>query len=194
MSSGELHIALTLHSGPINVLKWNEVGSHLLTASNDSTVCLWELAAELNNSKNRVLFTSHSQQVHDVDWLDNEVFASGSEDSTIYVHRITSTTPIRTFKGHEDEVFAVRWSPVRPGAKSSSRLLASASDDGTARIWGFSDREASPSKEEGDDIKVANGKTSKYCKQVLTGHTKGVTAVEWSPNAGKDGERMIVAT
>jgi WD40 repeat protein len=62
MSSGELHIALTLHSGPINVLKWNESGSHLITASHDSTVCLWELAAELSNAKNRVLYQSHSRE------------------------------------------------------------------------------------------------------------------------------------
>jgi WD40 repeat protein len=77
-------------------------------------------------------------------------------------------------------------------------LLASASDDKTARIWGFSDRDSSPSKEDADDLsKIANGtgKTAaRYCKQVLTGHTKGVTAVEWSPNAALEGGRMIVAT
>ena len=38
------------------------------------------------------------------------------------------SAPIRSFRGHTDEVNAVCWSP-------GGQYLASCSDDGTAKIW-----------------------------------------------------------
>ncbi|KAM9425477.1 WD repeat-containing protein 26 isoform 2-T2 [Pholidichthys leucotaenia] len=61
----------------------------------------------------------------------NEDFiASGSEDHKVYIWHRRSELPIAELTGHTRTVNCVSWNPVLPG------LLASASDDGTVRVWG----------------------------------------------------------
>ncbi|KAJ3597333.1 hypothetical protein NHX12_000861 [Muraenolepis orangiensis] len=61
----------------------------------------------------------------------NEDFiASGSEDHKVYIWHRRSELPMAELAGHARTVNCVSWNPVLPG------LLASASDDGTVRIWG----------------------------------------------------------
>lgn len=61
----------------------------------------------------------------------NESFvASGSEDNKVYIWHIRREEPLATLTGHTRTVNCVSWNPVYPS------LLASASDDGTVRIWG----------------------------------------------------------
>ncbi|TSQ69486.1 WD repeat-containing protein 26 [Bagarius yarrelli] len=61
----------------------------------------------------------------------NEDFiASGSEDHKLYIWHKRSELPIAELTGHTRTVNCVSWNPVLPG------LMASASDDGTVRIWG----------------------------------------------------------
>ncbi|XP_035908333.1 WD repeat-containing protein 26 homolog [Anopheles stephensi] len=61
----------------------------------------------------------------------NESFvASGSEDNKVYIWHIRREEPLATLIGHTRTVNCVSWNPVYPS------LLASASDDGTVRIWG----------------------------------------------------------
>ncbi|KAJ8290923.1 hypothetical protein GJAV_G00019230 [Gymnothorax javanicus] len=61
----------------------------------------------------------------------NEDFiASGSEDHKVYIWHKRSELPIAELTGHTRTVNCVSWNPVLPG------LMASASDDGTVRLWG----------------------------------------------------------
>uniref|UniRef100_A0A673MLN3 WD repeat-containing protein 26 n=1 Tax=Sinocyclocheilus rhinocerous TaxID=307959 RepID=A0A673MLN3_9TELE len=61
----------------------------------------------------------------------NEDFiASGSEDHKIYIWHKRSELPIAELTGHTRTVNCVSWNPTLPG------LMASASDDGTVRVWG----------------------------------------------------------
>uniref|UniRef100_A0A1I8IR75 WD_REPEATS_REGION domain-containing protein n=1 Tax=Macrostomum lignano TaxID=282301 RepID=A0A1I8IR75_9PLAT len=64
----------------------------------------------------------------DVDWKDNETFASCSTDQSIQVCRLGSDSPIKTFRGHSNEVNAIKWDP-------RGQLLASCSDDMTLKLW-----------------------------------------------------------
>ena len=61
----------------------------------------------------------------------NENFiASGSEDNRIYIWNVKKETPICALEGHSRNVNCVSWNPTVPG------MIASASDDGSVRIWG----------------------------------------------------------
>lgn len=79
----------------------------------------------------------------------NQVFiASGSEDNKVYIWHIKRELPIAVLTGHTRTVNCVSWNPVYPS------MLASASDDGTVRIWGPSERYRSNIK--GQSFSISN--------------------------------------
>ncbi|CAO1615554.1 unnamed protein product [Parajaminaea phylloscopi] len=133
---GDLHLVMSMHQGPIFAVRWNRLGTMLLTSSTDGTAIVWDLSS----GKVRQQFPIHSDSVFDVDWLvssrvkgpsstrNDLVFATCSADNSVNLCRVGEVKPIRTLLGHTDEVNAIRFD-------ASQTLLASASDDKTAKIW-----------------------------------------------------------
>ncbi|GFX36476.1 WD repeat-containing protein 26 [Trichonephila clavipes] len=79
----------------------------------------------------------------------NQVFvASGSEDNKVYIWHIKREMPIAVLLGHTRTVNSVSWNPVYPS------MLASASDDGTVRIWGPAEKYRTSSK--GQSLNISN--------------------------------------
>ncbi|KAJ6232880.1 f-box-like/wd repeat-containing protein tbl1xr1 [Anaeramoeba flamelloides] len=115
------------HDKPIFSIRWNESGKNLLTCSFDKTAIIWD--ANTREELQRFMF--HSSPVLDIDWMDNTTFASCGSDNNIYVCRFGETQPIATFLGHTRDVNSITWSP-------NKKLLASASDDQTSKIWDLS--------------------------------------------------------
>ena len=52
----------------------------------------------------------------DVDWRNNNSFATCSTDKMIYVCKLGETQPQKVFKGHKDEVNAIKWDPTGEGS------------------------------------------------------------------------------
>ncbi|KLT40000.1 WD40 repeat-like protein [Cutaneotrichosporon oleaginosum] len=209
--SGQLQGILSYGRGTINSLKFNPSGNSLLAAKDDFTVCLFLLNFDLQSPK-QLSFESHSKEVNDVDWLDDDVFASGGNDHTIFIYRSNDRRPRFTLKGHSDDVTRVKWSPPRRAEGDQQRLLASVSDDGTIMIWklphypadrGTASRSLSPSKQPrekessvDDFFQMTVLQGNEYCVnrlQVVSSNTenKRMSTVEWGPSC-RDG-RMIIA-
>jgi WD40 repeat protein len=151
--SGELMQTLKGHRGPIFSLKWNKRGNFLLSGSYDKTTIVWDVSGEKGVVKQQ--FSFHFAPALDVDWKDDLTFASCSTDKTVQICRVGSNRPLKTFSGHTDEVNAVKWDP-------SGTLLASCSDDCTAKVW---------------DVNSA----STLPKWDFKSHQQEIYTVKWSP-------------
>lgn len=137
--TGALIHTLRGHQGPIFSLKWNRRGNFLLSGSYDKTIIVWNLTCApgvdgygvgdgTNNGYIEHQFKDHEAPALDVDWKDDTTFASCSTDRTVHIYEVNIDAPLKIYKGHTDEVNAVKWSP-------SGTFLASCSDDCTAKVW-----------------------------------------------------------
>ena len=146
---GNLVRSLAEHEGPIFSLKWNKKGDCLLSGSVDKTAIVWDAAT----GEVRQRFAFHSAPTLDVDWRNNVSFATSSMDHMIYVCKLGETKPVKAFKGHTDEVNAIKWDPT-------GTLLASCSDDFTAKVW--------------------SAKQDR-CVHDFRDHQKEIYTIKWSP-------------
>ncbi|KAF2285043.1 hypothetical protein GH714_037531 [Hevea brasiliensis] len=124
-------------SKDVTTLDWNGEGTLLATGSYDGQARIW-------NTNGPIL---------DVDWRNNLSFATSSTDNMIYVCKVGDNRPVKTFAGHQGEVNCVKWDPT-------GSLLASCSDDITAKIWSM--------------------KQDKYVHD-LREHSKEIYTIRWSP-------------
>ncbi|PWA53942.1 G-protein beta WD-40 repeat-containing protein [Artemisia annua] len=146
---GELVSTLTKHKGPIFSLKWNKKGDYLLSGSVDKTAIVWDI----KTGEWKQQFEFHAAPTLDVDWRNNNSFATCSTDNMIYVCKVGDNRPVKTFAGHQGEVNAIKWDPT-------GQLLASCSDDSTAKIWSLK---------------------QDTCLHDLKEHTKEIYNIKWSP-------------
>jgi WD40 repeat protein len=152
--SGALLHTLRGHHGPIFSLKWNKRGNYLLSGSYDKTTIVWDVSESTGYVVQQ--FTDHRAPALDVDWKDNETFASCSTDKTVQVCRVGTPRPIKVYTGHTDEVNGVKWDP-------SGRFLASCSDDCTAKVWEVDSDRTGPLYD-------------------FNRHTEEIYTLKWSPN------------
>ncbi|MBL4659036.1 MAG: TIR domain-containing protein [Alcanivoracaceae bacterium] len=113
------------HNENINSVAFSPIGSHLVSASSDNVLLLWDVAT----GKTIRSFTGHSDRVTSVTFSpDGKTLASGSADQQIYLWDIASSKHLNTLEGHTQLVSSVAFSP-------DGLTLASASDDDSIRLW-----------------------------------------------------------
>jgi len=164
---GELRNVLFRHRGPIFSLKWNKKGDCLLSGSVDKTAIVWDAAT----GEVKQQFEFHKAPTLDVDWRNNTTFATCSTDCMIYVCELGRTKPIKCFQGHTDEVNAIKWDP-------SGSLLASCSDDTTAKIWSLNS---------GRDTFIHDFRE----------HSKEIYTIKWSPTgpgSANPNQKLVLAS
>jgi WD40 repeat protein len=154
-------------------------GDTIATGGYDSTVRLWRTDGTLLHT-----FTGHQGRVFAVDFHpDGQSLASAGEDRTVKVWRIDGTCKGEAFgprtsaqnidrlsecfapttlKGHTDHVNGVAFSP-------DGQLIASASVDGTVKLWQW-------------DNAIASGKPSYKLLHTLKSHRRQVAGVAFSPD------------
>lgn len=133
--SGQLQAIMSYGRGAVNAMKWSPSGTQILVGKDDFTVCKWMDRG--GSMAMKMCYDAHTKEVNDVDWLDDQVFASAGNDHAIHVHHGDDKRPRFTFRGHTDDVTRIKWSPLAAGGgpAAAERLLASVSDDGNCMIW-----------------------------------------------------------
>ena len=123
------------HHGPVFALKWVSPCS-LLTSGYDQRVHLWEVSTHDLVLRFSLLSTwhDHSGPILDLDWCaERECFATGSNDKSVVVRGLGDSADSlpKVLIGHQAEINALAFCPKED---TSPLLLASCSDDHTARV------------------------------------------------------------
>lgn len=119
-------------------LSWNpNVNGHLLSASDDNTICLWNINAASKEARTLDalnIFTGHTAVVEDVAWhlLHDSIFGSVSDDRKLMLWDTRSSTvnrPTQMIEAHTAEVNCLSFNPY------SEYILATGSADKTVALW-----------------------------------------------------------
>ncbi|MEH1868679.1 MAG: hypothetical protein V7K69_27290 [Nostoc sp.] len=138
------------HNNWVNSVSFSPDGRTLASASRDKTIKLWhwdDVLLRKPKADNDDWITSISFSPGD------RTLAAGSRDKTVKLFSREGKL-LRTFTGHEGQVWGVNFSP-------DGKVIASASKDQTVKLWSA-------------DGKLLN---------TLQGHNSTVLSVAWSPNS-----------
>ncbi|KAK4044343.1 ribosome assembly protein 4 [Parachaetomium inaequale] len=144
------------HGQPILSCQFSPVNSsRLATGSGDNTARIWDT----DSGTPKHTLKGHTGWVLGVNWSpDGKQLATCSMDKTVRIWDPETGKPAgQEFKGHAKWVLGMAWEPYHLWRDGTARL-ASASKDGTCRIW-----------------LVNSGRT----EHVLSGHKGSVSCVRW---------------
>lgn len=138
-ANGECNPELRLkgHSKEGYGLSWNQnVNGHLLSASDDHTICLWNVNGNATNKclDALTIFSGHSAVVEDVAWhlLHDSIFGSVGDDKKLMLWDTRSANankPTQIIDAHSAEVNCLSFNPY------SEYILATGSADKTVALW-----------------------------------------------------------
>uniref|UniRef100_A0A8U7P7B9 Notchless protein homolog 1 n=1 Tax=Corvus moneduloides TaxID=1196302 RepID=A0A8U7P7B9_CORMO len=142
------------HTEAVISVAFSPTGKYLASGSGDTTVRFWDLSTETPQ------FTAkgHRHWVLSIAWSpDGKKLASGCKNSQIFLWDPATGSQIgRVLSGHSKWITCLCWEPLH--INPECRYLASASKDGSIRIW---------------DTLMGR------CDKILTSHTQSVTCVKW---------------
>lgn len=197
---GEMYNINTRHTGELLTLAFSETENYLATAGLDGAINVWQ--ANVEGTRMLMSVSPHTQEIFYVDWLDSDVFAACSADHNVSVNRVQMPGTSKLLKGHTDRILMLKFSP-KGGPAGTQRLLASASDDKTVRIWDvdavLADLEATAKAGTGKAsassvVKAEDGSDPLLFRKLL-GHTDDVVFVQWHPEVvGVGGRRLLLTS
>ncbi|XP_011891165.1 histone-binding protein RBBP7 isoform X2 [Papio anubis] len=177
-------------------LSWNSnLSGHLLSASDDHTVCLWDINAGPKEGKivdAKAIFTGHSAVVEDVAWhlLHESLFGSVADDQKLMIWDTRSNTtskPSHLVDAHTAEVNCLSFNPysefiLATGSADkvhwsphNETILASSGTDRRLNVWDLSKIGEEQSAEDAEDgppeLLFIHG-----------GHTAKISDFSWNPN------------
>ncbi|XP_051129820.1 protein CIA1 [Andrographis paniculata] len=138
--------AANRHTSTVWALSFNAKGDKMVSCSDDLTIKIWGSDIMSMQSGNGyapwthlcTLSGYHDRTIFSVHWSREGIICSGAADDTIclFVENEDSTVDAPSYKlllkkekAHDRDINAVQWNSM------DNRRLASASDDGTVKIW-----------------------------------------------------------
>ena len=132
LDAGEAH--------PMRSVAWSPGGIYLLTGQADSRVLVWELGEDLGGTSRPIALEGHNLLVEQITFApDGERIATKAKEGRVLLWDVAdirqarstgaeSVRPHNVLEGHTGRLERVSWS-------AGGRYLATASLDGTARVW-----------------------------------------------------------
>eukprot|EP01091_Cochliopodium_minus_P020486 TRINITY_DN8982_c0_g1_i1.p1 TRINITY_DN8982_c0_g1~~TRINITY_DN8982_c0_g1_i1.p1 ORF type:complete len:419 (+),score=125.98 TRINITY_DN8982_c0_g1_i1:455-1711(+) len=155
-------ITLSGHKDEGYGLSWNTFKEgQLLSASNDKTICLWDIEANKSNVtlQPKSIFTCHEDAVGDVAFHrhHDSLFGSVGDDKKLFIWdtREDPKNPIYKVVAHKDNANCLSFNPF------SEYILATGSSDTTVALW---------------DLRNLNNKLHSF-----ESHSKEVFQLSWAP-------------
>ncbi|QPG74484.1 hypothetical protein FOA43_001814 [Brettanomyces nanus] len=155
-SNGSIRFIMALHHAPVLTLYWSPDGNHVLSLDVTNQTIIWDTVTG-QPVQNVGTATTDAKTCFGTDacWIDDYKFVvPGSEYSLqVYPMGDLNQQPIGVLSGHLNSISFVSYNP-------HLKLLCSASDDRTIRIW------------------KGNSTNS---LQILLGHSQPITYLNWLP-------------
>ncbi|MDC0831775.1 High-affnity carbon uptake protein Hat/HatR [Geitlerinema sp. FC II] len=128
LKNGVLLYERSVHDDWIRAIAFTPDGNTIVTASNDTTVRLWDARTGIR----KLTLGGHSKAVNDIAIsTDGRILVSASDDRTIRVWDLRSGRSLHTLQGHTAEVTSVALS-------ADGNTLVSGGADKTLRVWNVS--------------------------------------------------------
>lgn len=108
----------------LNCATFSDDDRHIATAGDDGTVCVWEAST----GKLAQQFQAHAGRVYKVLFVSDDTLVTCGNEPTIRLWKWATGAPVGVLEGHAKSVQSIALS-------GDQQRLASASDDGTTRVW-----------------------------------------------------------
>ncbi len=189
------------HSDQVNACAWSPDGCHLLSASSDKTLKIWDAAS----GHCLITLSGHSLPVTACAWSpDGRRVLSASADKTLRIWDVASGDCLLTFSERSFRMTACAWSPdgrrvVAASASRTLRVWDPVSGDCLLTLTGRSGpMTACAWSPDGCRVLSASADTnlsiwdaaSGACLLTLSGHSRSVRGCAWSP----DGRYVLSAS
>ena len=113
------------HTAGINSVELSPDGKTIVTASNDNTAKVWDVAT----GKELIILEGHTDYVNSAQFSpDGKTIVTAAWDNTAKVWDVATGQELISLEGHEDLVNGAQFSP-------DGKTIVTDSDDFTAKIW-----------------------------------------------------------